>query len=70
MFGAHLESINREISKFSLNSTIGLDGGMDQREGNINMKDMDGDYMDQPARSDGECNAVKGLLNFQARTKD
>ena len=43
---------------------------MDQREGHTNIKDMDGDYVDQPAKSNGECNAMKGVFNFQARTKD
>nr|POE92278.1 hypothetical protein CFP56_57116 [Quercus suber] len=70
MFGAHLESIDREIGKFSQNSTIGLDGNIDQEKGHTNMKDMDRDYVDQPAKSDGECNAVKGVFNFQARTED
>ena len=42
MFGADLESIDREIGKFSQNSTIGLDGDMDQGEGHTNMKDMEG----------------------------
>nr|POE95367.1 hypothetical protein CFP56_22628 [Quercus suber] len=70
MFGAHLESIDREIGKFSQNSTIGLDGDIDQEEGHTNMKDMDRDYVDQPARSDEECNAVKSVFNFQARTED
>nr|POE48570.1 hypothetical protein CFP56_65389 [Quercus suber] len=70
MFGAHLESIDREIGKFSQNSTIGLDGNIDQEKGHTNMKFMDRDYVDQPAKSDGECNAVKGVFNFQVRTED
>ena len=46
MFDAHLESIDREIGKFLQNSTIGLDGDMDQEEGHTNMNEMDGDYVD------------------------
>uniref|UniRef100_A0A7N2N214 DUF4283 domain-containing protein n=1 Tax=Quercus lobata TaxID=97700 RepID=A0A7N2N214_QUELO len=64
------ESIDREIGKCSQNSTIGLDGDMDQGEGHTNMKDMDGDYVDQPFKYDGECNVVKDVFNFQARTED
>ena len=70
MFGAYLESIDREIGKFSQNNTISLDGDIDQENGHTNMKDMDGDYVDQPTRSNGECNAVKGVFSFQARIKD
>ena len=70
MFSAHLESIDRESGKFSQNSTIGLDGDMDQGEGHTNMKDMEGDYVDQLARSNGECNAVKAVFNFQSRTEN
>ena len=29
MFGAHLESFDREIGKFLQNNTVGLDGDMD-----------------------------------------
>ena len=34
------------------------------------MKDMDGDYVDQPAKYEGECNVVKNVFNFQARNED
>lgn len=49
MFGAHLESIDWEIGKFSQNSTIGLDGDIDQEKGHTNKKDMDGTmWINQP----------------------